>query len=107
MECPYIKPTRRIHDSGYRMFEVGYCVEKKPGKFEKRIIGRCSDHIWVRSIECMGELPIESINIDLTRDGCIRFFINDEGKSKGCKLRWSDELGLSTMVLTSVRRNCR
>jgi len=86
MRCPYIKPTRKIQDSGYRMFEVGYYDEKE-GKPIKQIIGSRSDHIWLRGMEFLGDLPLESINIDLTRDGCIRFFTHDEGKSKGCELQ--------------------
>ena len=99
---PYIKPTRRIHDSGFRMFEVGYCW-KKDGKFIKQEIGNCSDHIWIRGFDFLGDLPLEAINIDLTREGYIRFFVHNEGKSEGCELRWSDEQCLSTMMLKLVR----
>lgn len=40
---PYIKPTRRKHDSGYRMFEVGYIFEDEKTKI---VIGDTADHIW-------------------------------------------------------------
>lgn len=102
-EYPYIKPPHRIHDSGHRMFEVGYCWEQD-GKFIKRVIGSRSDHIWIRGYEFLGDLLLESINIDLTREGYIRFFVHNEGKSKGCELRWSDEQGLSTMILKLVAK---
>lgn len=100
---PYIKPIRRIHDSGFRMFEVGYCWEQD-GKFVNRVLGNCSDHIWIRGFEVLSDLPLESINIDLTREGYIRFFVHDEGKSKGCELQWSGEIGLSTMIMKLVRK---
>ena len=98
-EYPYIKPTRRVHDSGYRCFEVGYCWQENDDKFHSRSIGTHSDHIWIRAFDFLNDLPIDSINIDLTREGYIRFFVHDEGKSKNCELRWSSERGLSTMVL--------
>jgi len=101
-KCPYIKPTRRIHDSGFRIFEAGYCSEKD-GKFIRQVISSGSDHIWIRGFDFMGDLPFESINIDLTREGYIRFFVHDEGESKGCVLRWSNGIGLSTMILKLVK----
>ena len=91
-EFPYIKPTRRKHDSGFRMFEVGYCTLGKDNRLEaKRVLGETSDHIWVRSFEVLGDKPIQSLNIDLTMDGYIRFFCHDEGSQKGYTLRWQDE----------------
>lgn len=105
-EFPYIKPTRRIHESGYRMFEVGYCWEDK-GKNQSRVIGNHSDHIWIRGIDCLGDLPLESISMDLTKEGFIRFFVFNEGKSKGCQLRWSDEEALSSMILKLVKKEAK
>ena len=101
-QYPYIKPTRRIHSSGFRMFEVGYCW-KKDGKFIKQEIGNCSSLIGIRGLDFLGDLPLEAINIDLTREGYIRFFVSNEGKSKDCDLRWSDEQGFSTMILKLVK----
>lgn len=101
MKCPYIKPTRRIHDSGFRVFEVGYCEEKDGKTIEKKVLGNCSDHIWIRGMEILGDKSLESIHMDLTKDGYIRFFIWDEGKSKGCKLLW-DEPCYSDAILKLV-----
>lgn len=72
---PYIKPTRRVHDSGYRIFEVGYCKLGKGNRIEsKHIIGECSDHIYTTYDVLIGRSKSFSINIDLTKDGYIRFF---------------------------------
>ena len=59
---PYIKPTRRIHESGYRIFEVGYVNRDQKRKV---IVGECSDHValWDH----------KSLNVDLLKNGCIRF----------------------------------
>ena len=93
IELPYIKPTRRIHSSGYRIFEVGYCWEEG-GKFKHRVIGGHSDHI-----------KIDNINIDLTRKGYIRFFVFAEGKSKDCQLRWEGKTVFSTAELKLVKNH--
>ena len=103
VEYPYIKPTRLRHESGFRCFEVGYCWRENDGKFHSRTIGIRSDHIWIRAFDFLGDLPIDSVNIDLTPEGYIRFFVHDEGRSKDCELRWSDEFPLSTMILKLKR----
>ena len=103
VEYPYIKPTRRIHDSGYSMFEVGYCWQAD-GRFKNRVIGTHSDHIWIRALDFLGDLPFDSISIDLTKEGFIRFFVFNEGKSKDCQLRWTDKQALSSAVLKLYKK---
>ena len=105
MEHPYIKPTRRVHDSGYRLFEIGYCEVEGARVARKRVLGECSDHIWVRSMGCLGDAPIESLNIDLTRDGYIRFFVHDEGRAKGYHLKWQNDIALSSSILVLEANN--
>ncbi len=61
---PYIKPTRYIHDSGFRCFEVGYCTLGEKRTEDALILGKCSDHIAIPA----------SVNMDLTLDGYIRLF---------------------------------
>ena len=72
---PYFKPTRRIHDSGFRCFECGYLQIGDDKKVEKKvIIGVSVDHIsnWLSNGGplCEGS----SIDMDLLRDGHIRVF---------------------------------
>jgi hypothetical protein len=81
----YIKPTRRVHDSGYRIFECGYHTTDD----DVQVLGTCSDHI--RSYE---ELML---NMDLTRKGYIRIWSN-----KG-DLEWDAWIG-STATLRLVQR---
>ena len=69
---PYIKPTRRKHDSGFRIFEVGYCkLDGKNRVSEKMVMGECSDSIWFRDLPTN---KLFSLNIDLTYDGYIRIW---------------------------------
>lgn len=84
---PYIKPTRKIHDSGYRCFETGYINEND----EKVVIGSYTDHVWNFNHKGMPEF----INMDLARNGCIRFFSHGEG------IKWEDEDCYSTMTLVA------
>ena len=68
---PYIKPTRRKHDSEFRIFEVGYCKldQNSIRIIEKMVMGQCSDHIWFM------DLPKDvDLNMDLTLDGYIRIW---------------------------------
>ena len=83
---PYIKPTRRLHDSGYRVFEVGYCVVSGAKVIKKKVLGSCADHIYEDySAILLGKGNVwKGINIDLTRDGYIRFF------SHHYNLTWGD-----------------
>lgn len=81
----YIKPTRMVHDSGFRVFEVGYMVLGKDLKVEdKLILGQCSDHIYTDYMVMIGEVKPFSINMDLTRDGYIRIW------SHGVILTWNN-----------------
>lgn len=63
---PFVRPTRRIHDSGFRCFQVGYC--SRDGKRET-ILGEYTDHLNINKDE-LGY----SLNIDFDTAGRIRFF---------------------------------
>jgi hypothetical protein len=73
----YIKPTKRIHDSGYRCFEVGYFMIGGNNKIkDKLVLGRHSDIIQLYCwdiIEIKGQEILEP-NIDLTLDGYLRIY---------------------------------
>lgn len=79
---PYIKPTRFKHDSGFRCFEVGYIDEMSDDNrvIKKRVLGTGSDHIFQDYMMMVGEAKPFCLNIDLTMDGYIRFFIHDDKK---------------------------
>lgn len=107
---PYIKPTTFVHDSKFRIFEVGYCkIDKKNNKIKNKIVlGKCSDHIQISSYSILGRLLFDSVNIDLTRDGYIRFFVWDEGRTKGCFLKWdNDDFVVSSARLLVVRKEVK
>lgn len=69
---PYFKPTRRVHDSGFRCFECGYLQVSKNGKTasKKIVIGTGVDHIsnWLFSGKSA------NVDFDLLKDGHIRIF---------------------------------
>jgi len=67
---PYIKPTRYIHESGYRCFETGYIDESSN---QKIILGKSSDHIGIGDL-FLKNLSTEDFHIDLTLQGYLRFF---------------------------------
>lgn len=70
----YIKPTRRVHDSKFRVFEVGYCTLGDKNKIaDKIILGEHSDHVWLLPL-----YPAEDLSMDLTIDGYIRIWSNHE-----------------------------
>jgi hypothetical protein len=103
MKYPYIKPTRYVHDSGYRCFETGYCeIGGRSEAINIEPLGRCTDHLWLADFSRIlgGRQRIRDINMDLTRNGYIRIFSNTEGM----KLRWegSQSYALSTMRLELV-----
>jgi len=77
---PYIKPTRNKHESGFRCFEVGYIdeIDDKNKVTKKRVLGTGSDHIFQDYMMLIGETKPFSLNMDLTMDGYIRFFIHDD-----------------------------
>lgn len=89
---PYAKPTRRVHESGWRMFEVGYCTIGKNKRTDKIIqLGGC-DHIFTDYIDVLNR-PFP-VNMDITKDGHIRFF----GGEPNLKWRW-DDFSVSDMSL--------
>jgi len=93
MKTPYIKPTRKVHDSGFRIFEVGYCEIKNARVVNKRVIGLCSDHVHTDYSVLIGNKPF-SINMDLTKDGYIRLW------SKQGELVWNmEDFAISSMEL--------
>lgn len=108
MKYPYIKPTRYVHDSGFRCFETGYCEIEGARAVNIETLGRCTDHFWIMNL--MDSLTatrgpgdhrtLRDINMDLTKNGYIRMFSNEEGM----KLRWDGPPGfaLSTMRLEVV-----
>lgn len=86
-KTPYIKPTRHVHDSGYRTFEVGYILEmdNKCKVKRKQVLGEYSDHIYQDYMMVIdGKQPF-CLNMDLTMDGYIRFFCH------GKQLKWEDD----------------
>lgn len=93
---PYVKPTRYVHDSGFRTFEVGYCKIGKDNRVEsKKVLGKYTDHILTEFLTLGGQIKPFSVNMDLTKDGYIRFF------SRFGRLGWGgmDELAFSSMGL--------
>lgn len=96
MKIPYIKPTRHVHDSGFRTFEVGYILEmdNKNRVSKKKVIGEYSDHIYQDYMMLIGETKPFCLNIDLTMDGYIRFY------SHTGDLYWdNDDFATSSMGL--------
>jgi hypothetical protein len=66
----YIKPNRKVHDSGFRCFEVGYMELGKGNKVkDKLVLGEYSDHIMTSYTD-----KIDWISMDLTLDGYIRLW---------------------------------
>jgi hypothetical protein len=78
----YIKPTRHIHDSGLRCFEVGYLTMGEDNRIkDKLVLGEYSDHIQLYNWDILetreqGKLVWEVLepNIDLTTDGYLRIY---------------------------------
>ena len=68
----YFRQTDEIHDSGYKIIEVGYIDEF----FERKQIGMCSDVINFGFCN-MYEMPKE-LNIEIDKDGYINFWSNFE-----------------------------
>ena len=75
--CPYMKPLRTLHSSGYRQIEVGYCHEEK-----KHVLASYSDHIWWDE-PLVSQIPgypgssgpvAAALNMDLDRWGRFRIF---------------------------------
>jgi len=72
-KIPYIKPTRKMHDSGFRMVEYGYLIGEN-GK-DKEVLGEYDVFFGDRD---------NKMHIDVTRDGYIRFLM---------PLKWSKFTG--------------
>lgn len=99
LRTPYIKPTRHVHDSGYRTFEVGYYTigeDKRAAKIE--VIGEYSDHIFTDYMVLVGKNKPFSLNMDLTLDGYIRLW------SYQGDLVWDSEHAYSSMGLKLVEK---
>ena len=79
----YIKPLRGIHESGFRVFEVGYCSIKNNRVDKKMIMGSFSDHIWINHLD--GVVDYFNLNMDLTLDGYIRLWGHIDKKVIGLK----------------------
>ena len=77
-KIPYIKPLRKIHESGFRMIEYGYLKDEN-GK-DKEIVGTY-DVIWGDSSN--------KLHIDVTKDGYIRLLM---------PLKWEKVSGRLTNV---------
>lgn len=71
----YIKPTRFKHESGFRTFEVGYCILDGKNKVAEKIVLRNgSDHIHTDFMGLVYPDRAMPINMDLTNDGYIRIW---------------------------------
>lgn len=98
----YMKPTRRKHDSGFRVFEVGYCTIGKGNKVvDKIVLAQYSDHVNTDYMSLIpGELPPICINMDLTVDGYIRIW--SSGKETLC---WEYDSPMSSATITLMGKN--
>ena len=94
----YIKPTRHVHDSGFRTFEIGYILEmdNKNRVKRKQVLGQCSDHIYQDYMNLLEGKIVYCLNFDLTMDGYIRIF-SHEGK-----VVWNDDMALSSAGLKFI-----
>ena len=91
MKMLYFKPTEQLHDSGYRMIEVGYLDEFG----EKSIVGLCSDVINF-GFAGMHKMPKE-LNIDITLEGYINIWSDTE------ELEWKLPV-LSNAIVVVIKR---
>ena len=94
----YIKPTRHVHDSGFRTFEVGYILkitsDNKVAK--KKVLGERSDHIYQDFMILIKKKRPYCLNMDLTMDGYIRLF-SHEGD-----LEWDNDMAMSSAQLNFI-----
>jgi len=89
---PYIKPTRYVHSSGFRTFEVGYLDEANKKKY---VITTGSDHVYTDTRSLYDSSKSFGVNMDLTKSGYIRIW--STGRNS---IKWEDEgMGLSDMDL--------
>ena len=71
-KTPYFKPTRRMHNSGFRMFEYGYCeIDKKCNAINIEKVGEYD-------IFMDRDIPIN--HLDVTRNGYIRILNHNKPK---------------------------
>jgi hypothetical protein len=95
---PYFRPTRRVHDSGFRCFECGYIVLGNDKKAKKKVvIARGVDHISNRIFSLIEEKAVQ-FDMDLLRDGNIRIY------SFGRPLYWRIP-GFSDATITYVKED--
>lgn len=69
---PYFRPTRKVHESGFRCFECGYLVIGNDRKATKKVVISDSvDHIlnWLMNYD-----KPTRFDMDLLLDGNIRVF---------------------------------
>jgi hypothetical protein len=101
----YIKPTRYMHSSGFRCFEVGYCELGKNNRVTKKLVlGSGSDHIYLSSMQILVAKQGIPLSMDLTRDGYIRLW------STGEPIVWNTINGFvvsSADLVTLTYRNSR
>jgi hypothetical protein len=101
----YIKPTRHVHESGYRTFEVGYFEIGKNRKLKnKLVLGEYSDHINLDYLTTLLENKAIPLNMDLTLDGYIRIW-NYDGEGNELKWEWDTSFALSTMTITTFKND--
>lgn len=81
---PYAKPTRRVHDSGFRMFEVGYISTDDT---KKVVLYSGTDAISQDSGALIGRSEKFLLRMDMNRKGYVRFFTFDGD------IKWRDWVG--------------
>ncbi len=92
----YIKPTKKLHDSGYACFEVGY-LTTKGARMDKKLVLGYSDHIWGYN----HTKGLQGISMDLLLDGYIRLWdMGNKGNLWWEGLTWVG----STAMLVSIER---
>lgn len=87
---PYFKNIKGVHESGYGLFETGYCQVKDGKAFKIIRLGSDTDHIWSRGIDKEFDL-----SFDVTTNGYIRAYVFGH---RGI-LRWEAPFSMSTMIL--------
>lgn len=65
----YIKPTKYVHDSGYRCFEIGYCSTRDKNVSEKMVLDY-GDVVQFHNL--LDENIKFCIKMDLTKNGYVR-----------------------------------
>lgn len=76
-EC-YIRPTRRMHESGYRCFEVGYGVFDSGKNIKKIVLNKHSDVVHLYDLFGLHTRDINfHPRLDLIKDGYIRLLPSD------------------------------